>query len=82
MMMISLHVINLVVFSVVLIIYQLLRVGRFEPYRLGFFCDDKSTALPYKESTVPSSLNVGLSISIPLLTVRLYKEILPKTILW
>jgi phosphatidate phosphatase len=73
-----LYVINVVIFLVVLIPYQLLRLGKFEPYNRGFFCDDQSINLPYKESTVPSPLNVGLSITIPFLTIVIFQTVLAK----
>lgn len=63
------YVVNLIAFTAILFAYQFVRAGGFKPYTRGFFCDDQSIALPFRESTVPASLYHGLSLSIPLLTV-------------
>ena len=38
--------------------------------RRGFFCDDTSIRLPFKDSTVPSWALLLSAVSIPLLAVR------------
>ncbi|XP_070562597.1 phospholipid phosphatase 1-like isoform X2 [Ptychodera flava] len=38
------------------------------PFKRGFYCDDRSIMYPFKESTIPYALVVGLGIGIPIVT--------------
>ena len=51
-----------------------------QPYRRGFFCGDTSLAYPFRESTVPSSLYVGLSIALPILAIIIMENLSYQTV--
>lgn len=39
------------------------------PYQRGFYCSDSSLSFPYKRSTVPSSVLIGVGVTLPAVSV-------------
>lgn len=56
------------VLLVFVLCYTLIR--KLPPPRLGFFCDDQSIRLPWKDSTVPDWALIVGAVAIPFAAVR------------
>ncbi|XP_075895699.1 phospholipid phosphatase 3 isoform X2 [Nelusetta ayraudi] len=39
------------------------------PYQRGFYCSDSSLSFPYKRSTVPSSVLIGVGVTLPAVSI-------------
>lgn len=50
-----------------------------KPYQRGFFCDDDTIRLPYKEDTVPAQALHSIGLGIPVVVVRLFTYIPVRT---
>ncbi|XP_014861699.1 PREDICTED: lipid phosphate phosphohydrolase 3 isoform X1 [Poecilia mexicana] len=56
-------------FIVILVGMLLEKSSVWVPYQRGFFCDDQSITLPYKNSSVPTSVLTATAISLPVFSI-------------
>lgn len=60
---------NLLIGIVIGLIVMFLPGYYFEPYRRGFFCGDPTIRLPYKHSTIPTSMLYASVLFLPLIAI-------------
>ncbi|XP_043990712.1 phospholipid phosphatase 3-like isoform X1 [Gambusia affinis] len=53
----------------VILVAVLLHKSVFPPYQRGFYCDDESLRLPYKNSSVPTSVLTAMGFTLPVLSI-------------
>ncbi|KAL5017050.1 hypothetical protein ScPMuIL_006639 [Solemya velum] len=64
-----LHILVDVALGIGLAIYVLIRFLNGEPAFVGFFCDDRSLAYPYKDDTISSAILMSAGLIVPLCLV-------------
>ena len=53
----------------VVLVGVFLHKSPFPPYQRGFFCNDNSIRLPYKNSTVPTAVLTAVGVTVPVISV-------------
>ncbi|XP_054889794.1 phospholipid phosphatase 3-like isoform X3 [Poeciliopsis prolifica] len=54
---------------IVVLVGVLLHKSVFPPHRRGFFCDDDSIRLPFKNSSVPTSIVSAMGVTLPVFSI-------------
>ncbi|XP_072220094.1 phospholipid phosphatase 3-like isoform X2 [Leuresthes tenuis] len=53
----------------VVLVGVFLHKSPFPPYQRGFFCNDNSIRLPYKNSTVPTAVLTAVGVTVPVISI-------------